>query len=128
MDEADGKASGQDRGAAGRRPPVILLSSPALPGRLAALLRFHVPLVLMPEAVTPTVLARLGPPAVVLALFCPVTDPVRILLRLERAGYRGRVALLSPPLPDARMPERELRASFPRLRLWVVVLPDLPFG
>lgn len=111
-----------------QRPPVIMIESPALPSRLTVLARHLVPLLLPAEAVTGTVLERLRPPAVAMALFCPANDAARLLSRLERVSYRGRVALLSPPLPRPRMVERELRGQFPKLRIWVVELQDLPFA
>jgi hypothetical protein len=121
-------STGQTEGATRQRPPVIMIESPALPSRLTLLARHLVPLMLPAEAVTGTVLERLRPPAVAMALFCPVNDASRMLSRLERVGYRGRIALLSPPLPKPRMVERELRKQFPALRIWVVELPDLPFA
>ncbi|MFN4158398.1 MAG: hypothetical protein ACK4GO_08365 [Gemmobacter sp.] len=108
------------------RPPVLVIGSPVLPTGILTLALHVVPIVLPYAALTGLVLAQLRPPAVVLALFCPMHDAARMAGRLERLGYRGRVILLAPPVPDRAMVERELRAQFPYLRLQVTVLPDLP--
>lgn len=69
-------------------------------------------------------IARLAPRAVVFALFGAQTDALAILGRLARAGHRGRVLALSPPLPNPRMVERELKARHPGLRLRILqILP-----
>lgn len=110
---------------AGRLPPVIVLRSRAIPSRVLALPRHVVVLSLTYGALTQRLFDRLSPPAVAVALFDPDTDVARSLTRLARLGYRGRVFVLAPPLPDAAMVEGELRAQFRSLRLRVVQLPDL---
>lgn len=112
-----------DRG--GRAPPVIVIASPVLSAGLLTLARRMVPVLLTEAALTATLLDRLRPPAVVLALFCPVNDTMRMLDRLQGTGYRGRVLVLSPPLPDVAMVRRELERAAPGLRLRLVEVDDL---
>jgi hypothetical protein len=119
---------GMDGTMAGRRPPVVVVQSPALPARVLALPHRHAVLPLPFTAVTRGLLDRLGPRAVALALFCPRHDATAVLKRLAQLGYRGRVFLLAPPLPDAAMVERELARQFPSLRLRVAQMPELGLG
>lgn len=110
---------------AGRLPPVIVLRSAAIPVRLLALPRRAVVLPLAYGALTQGLVDRLRPPALALALFDPDHDVALVLKRLARLGFRGRVLVLAPPLPDARMVQDELRATFPSLRLRVVEMADM---
>ncbi|HSF63121.1 MAG TPA: hypothetical protein VLA78_01960 [Paracoccaceae bacterium] len=69
-------------------------------------------------------IARVAPRAVVFALFAEQNDALAILGRLAKAGHTGRIFALSPPLPNPRMVERELKARFPALRLRILqILP-----
>ena len=106
-------------------PPMLVIDSPGLPGRLAGCTRRGVPIALPFVALTGTVLDRLRPPAVVFALFGIEIDATMVLSRLEELNYRGRVFAVSPPLPNPGMVERELRSQHPGVRLRVVVMPEL---
>ncbi|QYK40760.1 MAG: hypothetical protein KF887_15310 [Paracoccaceae bacterium] len=116
--------SGSPGSVAVRRPPLIVVQSPVIPARVLTIPRRNVVLLLPFAALTLSVVDRLRPPAVALGLFCPANDAAQVLARLARLGYRGRVLLLSPPLPDKGMVERELRGQFRSLRLWVAELPE----
>lgn len=69
-------------------------------------------------------IARVAPRAVVFALFAAQNDALAVLGRLAKAGHTGRIFALSPPLPNPRMVERELKGRFPDLRLRILqILP-----
>lgn len=69
-------------------------------------------------------IARVAPRAVVFALFAEQNDAMAILARLAKAGHKGRIFALSPPLPNPRMVEREVKARYPTLRLRILqILP-----
>jgi hypothetical protein len=77
-------------------------------------------------ALTPGLVERARPRAVVFGLFTAGLDAFQIVRRLERIGWRGRVLVLTAPLPNPRMVEQELRGQAPALRLRLIALPGLP--
>ncbi|MGQ0567611.1 MAG: hypothetical protein ACT4OK_21460 [Gemmobacter sp.] len=106
---------------------MIVIAAPELdPGHLPPACRAR----LMPapprlSRLTADWIAERGAHAVVFALFARQPDAWQVCGHLRRMGYAGRVIALSPPLPNRRMVERELRADYPGLRLRVmpVLLP-----
>ncbi|HMO07886.1 MAG TPA: hypothetical protein PKD10_09580, partial [Paracoccaceae bacterium] len=107
---------------AAQRParPVVFVESPAMPTGVLACPRHGVPILLPFAAITAGVFERILPMAVGLALFCPRHDATVVLDRLLRIGFRGRILVLAPPLPDARLVQRELDSLYPTLRLRVL--------
>lgn len=77
---------------------------------------------------TAAVLAQVAarrPSAVAIALFGMTHDVLDLAEGLARAGYRGRVLALSPPLPNRRLVQRELASQVPGLRLRLITLAAL---
>lgn len=115
------------QGAGPRRPRVL-----AIDGReaMSVLERCRKPVALVlahGRDLDATLITRVAPRAVVFALFAAQNDAIAVLARLDKAAHRGRILALSPPLPNPRMVERELRGRFPALRLRILqVLPPLP--
>jgi hypothetical protein len=72
-----------------------------------------------------TQLAVLRPRAVAVALFSMSHDVLELAEGLARAGYRGRVLALSPPLPNRKLVQRELASQVPGLRLRLVTVAAL---
>lgn len=75
-------------------------------------------------AVLAAVAAR-KPRAVAIALFGMSHDILDLAEALARAGYRGRVLALSPPLPNRKLVQRELATQVPGLRFKLVTLAAL---
>lgn len=114
------------RATAGRHaPPILIVDSAGLPGRLVGCTRRGVPIALPFMAVTGTVIDRLRPTAVVFALFGIEVDATVVLARLDELNFRGRIFAISPPLPDPGMVERELREQHPNLRFRVIVMKEM---
>lgn len=111
---------GPSQGVARIARPLVFVDSPALPPGVLTCPRHGVPIVLPFAAITAGVFDRIDPLAVGLALFCPRVDATVVLERLLRIGYRGRILVLAPPLPDPRLVQRDLAALFPALRLRVL--------
>lgn len=105
---------------AGLSRPVVFVESPALPGGVLSCPRHGVPIVLPFPTITAGVFDRIAPLAVGLALFCPRLDATVVLDRLLRIGFRGRILVLAPPLPDPGLVQRDLAALYPALRLRVL--------
>jgi hypothetical protein len=57
---------------------------------------------------TGAVLAGTPPDLVIMPLFWADQDAALAIERLIELGYRGKVAVLAPPLPNPRLVEREL--------------------
>jgi hypothetical protein len=106
-------------------PSLLVLSSATLaalqgrPRRAA-----HLPAAQAPGALAAR-LAAMRPRAVMLCPFDAEVDLEAILAALSQAGHAGRVLLVCPPLPDARLVLREIAAMAPGLRLRLVMLPAL---
>ena len=78
------------------------------------------------EQLDAALLARIMPEQVLLPLFSPPHDATLVIERLQALGYSGRITVVSHPLPDARMVERELRTLGPGSRLNVLTSKDCP--
>ena len=69
---------------------------------------------------TATTLARLAPTTVVMPLFGQKQDALTLIAALQRLGYRGRILVIGPALPDPAMVQTELRAAGPQDRLTLI--------
>lgn len=99
-----------------------MIGAPELAGLSA---RSRTPKVIAFAALTSAMIENRAPAAIALAVFGADPDAFRVLSRLARLGYAGRVLALAPPLPRRNLVERELRAQAPRLRLRVVCVAAL---
>lgn len=90
----------------------VLVVEGAHPGVVSADVT-HVTLPL--RGITARVLSTVLPELVILPLFGAGFDAIEALSQLERLGYRGEVLVRTPPLPNARIVERELAAVVPML-------------
>lgn len=105
-----------------RRTAVVAVGMPelaALGDRLPA--RLTAPTT---AALVAAIMAR-QPRAVATALFGQSPDILDLADRLARAGYRGRVLALAPPLPNRKLVRRELAAQGSGLRVVLVTLAAL---
>lgn len=123
---SDGAAEAGE-GTVRRRPRVLAIDG----GETLALLEQcrHPPALVLAHGrdLDGALIARVAPRAVVFALFAAQNDAMVVLDRLARAQHRGRIFALSPPLPNPRMVERELKGRFPALRLRILqILAPLP--
>lgn len=66
------------------------------------------------------VLHRLRPAQVICALFGKDSDAMMVAERLAELGWRGRLTVLAPGLPNRRMVQQELQAIAPWIRVEVV--------
>ena len=66
---------------------------------------------------TAATLARLAPATIVMPLFGQARDALEVIHHLERLGYRGRILVIGPALPDPNLVQDELRAAGPQGRL-----------
>ena len=66
---------------------------------------------------TAATLARLAPATIVMPLFGQARDALEVIHDLERLGYRGRILVIGPALPDRTIVQDELRAAGPQGRL-----------
>lgn len=62
-------------------------------------------------------LDQLKPAGVAFALFASGFDAPQLIARLSELGFTGWVCVITPPLPDRRMVERELRVFGGKLDL-----------
>jgi hypothetical protein len=67
----------------------------------------HIPF----RALTKPLLSETQPVMVLGPLLSPQLDAMQIAERLGELGYRGRLALLGPPLPNPSLVAREIRAA-----------------
>jgi len=65
-------------------------------------------------------LATVRPACVILPLFAVAFDAMTAIEELQDMGYRGRIAVLAPPMPNPRLVEQELRALGPGVRLVLI--------
>lgn len=82
----------------------------------------------LPESATELTarkIADLRPDVVVAPLFGPVMDVWELGEFLDRIGYGGTLAVLTPPLPDPGIVRDELSAALPGLKVQLVALPVL---
>lgn len=54
---------------------------------------------------------RVHPARILCPLFSPTFDAFDVLRQISRAQWRGKVSVITHPLPNQRMVERELRAK-----------------
>ena len=69
---------------------------------------------------TKAAMARLAPTTVVMPLFGQKQDALDLITILEGFGYRGRILVIGPALPDPAMVQTELRAAGPQERLTLI--------
>ncbi len=109
-----------------RRRAVLLVDSGPVERLLAHGRPRRLPLVrLSGLEITAPRLQALDPSCVMMALFDSRTDAFDLLECLADLHYRGRVLVLSPPLPRTGMVMRELAAAGPGLRLRLVQCKEL---
>ena len=65
-------------------------------------------------------LARVRPDCVLCRLFGPDIDATLVALALVELGYRGRLCVVAPPLPDAGIVRREIQAQAPGMMVEVI--------
>jgi len=68
-------------------------------------------------------LDRVRPDCIALPLLDPRLDVAQALQRLAELGYRGRICVLTAPLPDHAMVEAELRALAPGVTVHLIECP-----
>ncbi len=68
-------------------------------------------------ALNAAALARMAPDTVVIPLFAKAQDALGMVHTLESLGYRGRILVIGPALPNPDMVQDELRAAGPQGRL-----------
>jgi hypothetical protein len=66
-------------------------------------------------------IGRLQPDVVACALISPTCDAALVVEKLQQIGYGGQIVVLSAPLPDPRLVQRELRALGPGQRLNLLI-------
>ncbi|PPB81522.1 hypothetical protein LV82_00731 [Albidovulum inexpectatum] len=70
-------------------------------------------------------IADTRPDMVVAPLFGPVLDICELGAFLAEIGYRGTLAVLTPPLPNPEIVREELTTALPELTVQLVTLPLL---
>lgn len=94
-----------------------------LPQGLAALLAGQRPLLMLPPEAIPTAGLHETEDAVVGCMLLGNTvDALDIIADLGKAGFRGSVTVISPPLPNPRMVELELSRAARPMTVRLVVL------
>lgn len=68
-------------------------------------------------------LARLAPARVICDLFAGDGDAMMVAEVLAALGWRGRLTVLAPGLPNRRMVQQELQSIAPWIRVEVVAEP-----
>ena len=66
-------------------------------------------------------IARLQPDVVACTLISTANDAALIIEKLQTLGYAGQIVVISEPLPDPRLVQRELRALGPGSRLNLLI-------
>ncbi len=66
------------------------------------------------------VLAQVAPAQVICALFAKDCDAMMVAERLADLGWRGRLTVLAPGLPNRRMVQQEVQAIAPWIAVEVV--------
>lgn len=98
---------------------VLLVDLPDLPkadARIIGAALHHVRF----GALDPALVARLRPDRVICPLLARDFDASLLAQRLAGWGYRGRLTVIAPRLPDRAMVQRELSAAAPTLSVEVV--------
>lgn len=98
---------------------VLLVDLPDLP-KADALLAGAVPHHARFSALGPAMIARIRPDRVVCPLLARDFDASLLAQRLAGWGYRGRLTVIAPRLPDRAMVQREVAAAAPLLKVEVV--------
>lgn len=71
--------------------------------------------------IDPGLIARLRPDRVICPLLARGFDACLLAQRLEATGFRGRLTVIAPRLPDSAMVQREVSSAAPTLTVEVVV-------
>ncbi len=77
-----------------------------------------------PADLSPEHIRDLAPDLVLAPLIGPTWDGLDVAIALARAGYRGRLGIVSPRLPRQDLVLREMQALCPALDICLLPLPD----
>lgn len=76
-----------------------------------------------PEGLDAVLLATLGAECVVCPLFDAEFDAMAVATRLAALGFKGRLQVIAPELPNPRMVEREIRSQAAGITLQIIQRP-----
>lgn len=102
------------------RRPLLAVEAHAVASRVAQLAGGGAVVHLTLAELDGAVFARLAPGRVACPLIAAGFDALDLVARLVGLGYRARMTVLCPPLPNRALVLRELRAAGPRLRIDLV--------